>query len=64
MKVTYKYVLIVVLSFLCSIEIMAQSKMEEAKKMIQDGKAECVLIQNDSIWSGTRTWCESTIGDV
>lgn len=54
MKVTYKYVLIVVLSFLCSIEIMAQSKMEEAKKMIQDGKAECVLIKNDSIYGQER----------
>lgn len=54
MKVTYKYVLIVVLSLLCSIEIMAQSKMEEAKKMIQDGKAECVLIKNDSIYGQER----------
>lgn len=54
MRVTYKYVLIVVLSLLCSIEIMAQSKMEEAKKMIQDGKAECVLIKNDSIYGQER----------
>lgn len=54
MKVTYKYALIVVLSLLCSIEIMAQSKMEEAKKMIQDGKAECVLIKNDSIYGQER----------
>lgn len=54
MKVTYKYVLIVVLSLLCSIEIMAQSKMEEAKKMIQDGKAECVLIKNDNIYGQER----------
>lgn len=54
MKVTYKYVLIIVLSLLCSIEIMAQSKMEEAKKMIQDGKAECVLIKNDSIYGQER----------
>lgn len=45
-KVTFKYAFLVVLSLLCSIEIMAQSKMEEAKKMIQDGKAECVLIKN------------------
>lgn len=54
MKVTFKYAFLVVFSFLCSIEIMAQSKMEEAKKMIQDGKAECVLIQNDSIYGQER----------
>lgn len=54
MKVTFKYAFLVVLSFLCSIEIMAQSKMEEAKKMIQDGKAECVLIKNDSIYGQER----------
>lgn len=47
-------VLIVALSVLCSIEVMAQSKMEEAKKMIQDGKAECVLIKNDTIYGQER----------
>lgn len=46
--------LIVALSVLCSIEVMAQSKMEEAKKMIQDGKAECVLIKNDTIYGQER----------
>lgn len=54
MKRTLKYVLIVALSFVCSIELMAQSKMEEAKKLIQDGKAECVLIKNDTIYGQER----------
>lgn len=54
MKETLKYVLIVALSFVCSIELMAQSKMEEAKKLIQDGKAECVLIKNDTIYGQER----------
>ena len=51
---TLKYVLIVAFSFLCGIELMAQSKMEEAKKLIQDGKAECVLIINDTIYGQER----------
>ncbi|MDO4165118.1 MAG: DUF1893 domain-containing protein [Bacteroides sp.] len=39
---------------LCSIEAMAQSKMEEAKKLIQEGKAECVLIKGDTIYAQER----------
>lgn len=50
MNVTLKYVLLAAFTFICSMELMAQSKMEEAKKLIQDGKAECVLIKNDSIY--------------
>lgn len=53
-KGTLKYVLIVAFSFLCGIELMAQSKMEEAKKLIKDGKAECVLIINDTIYGQER----------
>lgn len=30
-------------------EMMAQSGLEEAKKMIQDGQAECVLVKDDTI---------------
>lgn len=44
----------VAISLLCSVGTMAQSKMEEAKKLIQDGKAECVLIQNDTIYGQER----------
>lgn len=50
MNVTLKYVLLAAFTFICSMQLMAQSKMEEAKKLIQDGKAECVLIKNDSIY--------------
>lgn len=47
---TLKYVLIAALTFVCSIGVMAQSKMEEAKKLIQEDKAECVLIKSDSVY--------------
>lgn len=50
MNETLKYILIAALTIMYSINIMAQSKMEEAKKLIQDGKAECVLIKSDSIY--------------
>lgn len=49
-----KNVLIIALALVCSMELMAQSKMEEAKKLIQDGKAECVLIKNDTIYRQER----------
>lgn len=50
----YKYVRFVLVLLLCSTGLMAQSKMEEAKRLIQDGKAECVLIKNDTIYGQER----------
>ena len=38
MKRIYKYVWLLVLPFLCTTGLMAQSKVEEARKLIQDGK--------------------------
>lgn len=54
MKGTLKYILLFTFSVLYSIGLMAQSKMEEAKKLIQDGMAECVLIKNDTIYGQER----------
>lgn len=51
----YKYVrLVAVFLLLGSTGLMAQSKMEEARKIIQNGKAECVLIKNDTIYAQER----------
>lgn len=49
-----RHVFMITLACLCSVELMAQTKMEEAKKLIQDGKAECVLIKNDTIYGQER----------
>lgn len=47
-----KYVRLVVVFLLSGCTgLMAQSKMEEARKIIQNGKAECVLIKNDAIYA-------------
>lgn len=54
MKKLVKSFLFVTLSLLCSVGVAAQSKMEEAKKLIQDGKAECVLIKDDTIYGQER----------
>lgn len=54
MKRIYKYVWLLVLPFLCTTGLMAQSKVEEARKLIQDGKAECILIKNDTIYGQER----------
>lgn len=54
MKGTLKYILLFTFYVLYSIGLMAQSKMEEAKKLIQDGMAECVLIKNDTIYGQER----------
>lgn len=50
MKKFLKYALAIMAAFVFSLNLTAQTKMEEAKKLIQDGKAECVLIKNDSIY--------------
>lgn len=54
MKGTLKYILLFTFYVLYSIGLMAQSKMEEAKKLIQDGMAECVLIKNYTIYGQER----------
>lgn len=49
MKGIFKYIGLVVLAFLFSTGLMAQSEIEKARKLIQDGEAQCVLIKNDTI---------------